>query len=109
MKFVRSEKGKVCSICSERTVATEVRKMRVAEVLFYLFDGMGKRERQEPPRGGRCQRRDHARPPTRPRTMAGGPSRGSDLVGRKFQFGYFLGGIFGGIFLRGNSLFIFYF
>ena len=28
--------------------------------------------------------------------MEGGPSRGSDLVGRKFQFGYFLGGIFGG-------------
>jgi len=48
-----------------------------------------------------------------------GPPRGRELwrgavawirfVGRKFHAGCFLGGIFGGIFLRENSLFIFYF
>jgi len=37
VKFGKSEKGKVCSICSERTVASEVRKIGKAEVLFCLF------------------------------------------------------------------------
>jgi hypothetical protein len=40
VKFAKLERRKICSICSERTVAGENRKIRVAEVLFYLFDGM---------------------------------------------------------------------
>ena len=38
VKFEKSEKGKVCSNCSERTVATEVWKIRGLEDLFGLFD-----------------------------------------------------------------------
>jgi hypothetical protein len=39
-KFRKSERRKVysiCSVCSERTVASGVRKIRGLEVLFYLF------------------------------------------------------------------------
>ena len=35
----------IAFICSERTVASEVRKIRVAEVLFYLFCLFGKNGR----------------------------------------------------------------
>ena len=37
-KFGKSEWRKICSVCSERTVASEVRKIRGLEDLFGLFD-----------------------------------------------------------------------